>query len=95
MMKSVLFAALAMAGASGAVPAFAQTPAPLTYAAFEPGVTHLDLAACPAALARDGVFCRLTIGSDMVHVWVFEEGGDQPLVEVRSFGPEEYEIVLK
>ena len=94
-MKTHLLAALALAGATAAQPASAQDGAPLTYAAFEPSVTHLDLETCPEAMARDGVFCRVSIGGDMVHIWVFEEGGDQALVEVRSFGPDEYELTLK
>lgn len=94
-MKSLLIAALALAGATAALPALAQEAAPLSYAAFEPSVTHLDLETCPEAMARDGAFCRVSIGSDMIHVWVFEEGGDQAFVEVRSFGPDEYELTLK
>ncbi len=94
-MKFFVPAALAMVGVAVASPVRAQEAAPLTYGAFEPSVTHLDLESCPEALAREGAFWRLSIGSDMVHVWVFEDAGDMKLVEVRSYGPDEYDLVLK
>lgn len=94
-MRPSVLAAMAVACAAAAVSAAAEQAMPLTYAAFEPSVTHLDLEACPEAIVRDGVFCRLSIGGDMAHVWVFEEAGEQALVEVRSFGPDEYALTIR
>ena len=67
----------------------------LTYADFEASVTHLDLENCPKELDQTGVFCRLAIGSDALHVYVFSEDGDSPLVDLRSYDEESYEIVFK
>lgn len=61
------------------------TPLPLTYAAFEASVPHIDLADCPAALAAEGRFCRVTLAQDQISIFAFSEEGDQPLVAVRSW----------
>jgi hypothetical protein len=75
--------------------AFAQTSCPMTYATFEFAVPHLDLAACPADLARDGVFCRASTGNDAVHVFVFAQQGDQCLIAVKSYKEGQYELTVK
>ena len=67
----------------------------LTYAEFEPSVTHLDLETCPEAVERRDVFCRLAIGHDAVHVYVFAEDGENALVDMVSYESGEYDIVLK
>ena len=68
--------------------ALADTPGPmiLAYADFEAAVPHVDLADCPAALAAEAVFCRATLAGDAVHVFVFSEADDLPLVGFASFG---------
>jgi hypothetical protein len=87
--------ALACVAALSATPAMSGDVKSLTYADFEPSVTHLDLAKCPSALAAENTFCRLSIGADALHVFVFSEEGDQPLVGFHSFDEDAYEIVLK
>lgn len=68
------------------LPAFAETaPMPLTYQIFEAAVPHVDLAACPVELAAEGVFCRLALLNEEIHVFVFSEEGDQPMVNFRSW----------
>ena len=75
--------------------ALAETPAPteaadgvLTYEMFEAAVPHADLAECPAGLARDDSFCRLTLAEGAVTVWVFRNSGRQDLLALQSFDPE-------
>jgi hypothetical protein len=76
-----------------AVEANAQSPCPLTYKIFEFAVPHLDLEKCPKHLARAGAFCRVSTANDAVHVFVFEEKGDQCLLNVKSYS--EYQITVK
>ena len=61
------------------------TPLPFTYEAFEAGVTHVDLAQCPEALAAEGRFCRATVVNDNINVFAFSEDGDQPMVGFKSW----------
>lgn len=58
---------------------------PLTYADFEAGVPHVDLAVCPEPLAAPDRFCRMTTNADQMNVFVFSEDGDQPLVAFKSW----------
>lgn len=70
------------AGVSGAIHHGAPQVRPmavLTYEVFEATVEHADLAECPAALAKEGRFCRLVLQNDALHVFAFAEDGDQPL----------------
>jgi hypothetical protein len=71
----------------------AQSACPLSYKVFEFAVPHLDLEKCPKDLARAGAFCRLSTANDAVHVFVFEEKGDQCLLSVKSYS--EYQINVK
>ena len=66
----------------------------MTYEEFEYSVVHMDLEECPAILASEGVFCRLTVANEMLHVFAFSTEGEQPLVAFRSFEEEDYDIVL-
>lgn len=75
--------------------ATAQIACPMTYAAFEFAVPHLDLQACPADLAREGVFCRASTGNDAVHIFVFAQHGDQCLLAVKSYKEGQYEFSVK
>ena len=61
---------------------------PFTYQMFEAAVPHVDMAACPVDLAREGVFCRVALLNDEFHVFVFSEEGDQPLVAFESYDAE-------
>jgi hypothetical protein len=76
-----------------AVPANAQSACPLSYKVFEFAVPHLDLEKCPKDLAKAGTFCRVSTANDAVHVFVFEEKGDQCLLSVKSYN--EYQINVK
>jgi hypothetical protein len=57
----------------------------LTYAVFETSIDHVDLADCPAQFDPDAVFCRMTLASEMAHVFAFSHDGDQPLLAVKSY----------
>ena len=76
-----------------AVEVSAQSACPLSYKIFEFAVPHLDLEKCPKDLARAGAFCRVSTANDAVHVFVFEEKGDQCLLNVKSYS--EYQITVK
>jgi hypothetical protein len=68
------------------LPALAEPePLPLTYLIFEAAVPHVDLAVCPVDLAAEGRFCRLALLNEEIHVFVFSEEGDQPMVDFRSW----------
>ncbi|MDD8024697.1 MAG: hypothetical protein PHX82_16520 [Paracoccaceae bacterium] len=72
----------------GALPLAAQEapPAlPFTYLMFEAAVPHVDMPVCPVDLAAEGRFCRMSLLNDEIHVFVFSEDGDQPLVDFRSW----------
>lgn len=55
----------------------------MTYDVFEATVPHIDTPDCPKVVAREKVFCRLTLASEQLHLIVFSEEGDMPLLEVR------------
>jgi hypothetical protein len=76
-------------------PALAQGACPLTYAAFEFAVPHLDLANCPRDLAKEGVFCRASAGNDAVHVFVFSRTGDQCILATKSYKDGEFDLTVK
>lgn len=83
-MLKILSSAAALLIASAA-PAAAQAPCPMNYKFFEFAIPHLDLAECPKDLAKAGAFCRVTTANDNVHVFVFEEKGQQCLLAAKSF----------
>jgi hypothetical protein len=76
-----------------ATEANAQSACPLSYKVFEFAVPHLDLEKCPKDLAKAGTFCRASTANDAVHVFIFEEKGDQCLLTVKSYS--EYQISVK
>lgn len=91
-MKTYLIAGLivvlpAIAGAGTPAPVEAPDGV-LTYEMFEAAVPHADLADCPAGLARDDSFCRLTLAEGALTVWVFRNSGRQDLLALQSFDPE-------
>ncbi len=71
----------------------AQQPCPMNYRFFETAIPHLDLPACPKELARPGAFCRVTTSHDNVHIFVFEEKGNQCLLAAKSYT--DYQITVK
>ena len=56
-----------------------------TYEVFETTVEHADLEGCPKEFDTDAVFCRVTIASDLAHIFAFSYNGDQPLLAVKSY----------
>jgi hypothetical protein len=58
-------------------------------------VPHLDLDKCPAEFARDGVFCRASVASDQVHVFVFAHAGEQCLLAVKSYREGQFTLTVK
>ena len=56
-----------------------------TYEVFEAIVEHADMEGCPTETDTDAVFCRVTIASDLTHIFVFSHNGDQSLQEVKSY----------
>ena len=68
--------------------AAAEDAAPFTYEMFEAGVTHVDLAVCPTALAAPGRFCRATVVNEKINVFAFAEDGEKPLVAFQSWDAE-------
>ncbi len=84
---------LAQEAPAAAAPDLAgQTPLVLTYAAFEASVPHADLADCPEALAAPDRFCRVTLNTETVSIWVFGMEGDQPLIALQPYDIEELDI---
>ncbi len=55
----------------------------------------MDLEDCPGDLSSPGVFCRMTVANETVHVFAFSEEGDLPLVGFKSYEEDDYQIVLK
>lgn len=86
---------LAACVATFATPSLAASPHVLTYAESEESVPHFDLADCPASMVTPKAFCRVSFNGDAVHVFVFSEEDDQPLVGFRSFDEEGYSLDLK
>lgn len=56
-----------------------------SYEVFEASVEHVDLDGCPAEFDTDVVFCRMTLASDLAHVFVFAYDGAQPLLAIKSY----------
>lgn len=57
----------------------------LTYEIFETTIEHVDLEGCPADFDATANFCRMTLASDLAHVFVFSYDGSQPLLAVKSY----------
>ncbi|MCK0149701.1 hypothetical protein MWU54_06680 [Marivita sp. S6314] len=56
-----------------------------SYEVFEASVEHVDLEGCPAEFDTEVMFCRMTLASDLAHVFVFSYNGEQPLLAVKSY----------
>jgi hypothetical protein len=78
-----------------ALPAGAAEPCAMSYAAFEFAVPHVDLEACPPAMAAEGVFCRASMAGDALHVFAFEQDGEQCIAEIRSFDEDAFAISFR
>ena len=57
----------------------------LPYEVFEATIEHVDLEGCPGDIDSEANFCRMTLASDLAHVFVFSHDGAQPLIAVRSY----------
>ncbi len=93
-MRSYLIAG-AVCTLAGAGAATGQEACPLAYPAFEFAVPHVDLDACPEGLQEGAVFCRASIASDALHVFVFNDDAKQCLVRLVSLDEEAFAINLR
>jgi len=93
MKLSLLASALAVAAAVAGGGARADE-CTMSYALFEATVPHVDLTECPAALARDGAFCRLALGAEEAHVFVFDDTSSC-LLATKSFDEDAFQVSLK
>lgn len=70
-------------------------PCPLPYMTFEYAVPHLDLDSCPAAFGEGAIFCRASVANDQLHVFAFEETGDQCLIRVVSYYEDDFTLAVE
>ena len=56
-----------------------------TYEIFEATVEHADLEGCSAEFDPGAVFCRVTIASDLAHIFAYSHNGNQPLLAAKSY----------
>lgn len=90
-LKSLAFAIVALLGTGAVADPVA---APLTYEQFEVAVPHMDLEACPQSLAQPETFCRATLQHEEIHVFVFSETNDSPMVGFASFSADKLGSLL-
>ena len=89
-MTRTLALALTLAG----TPVLAETVPPFLYDQFEAAVPHIDLDTCPPSLAAPGLFCRLTLNGDALHVFAFREDGERPLVALQTYYEDEFTLAF-
>lgn len=82
-MRNILTGAALLIAAAGASAAQEAEGLVMTYDVFEAAVPHIDTPECPDEITAEKVFCRLTMASEQLHLVVFSEEGDMPLLEVR------------
>lgn len=68
---------------------------PITYETFEIAVPHIDMENCPDPEKNTGMFCRASVGGDMLHVFYFAEQDNQCLLQVKSFDEDEFSLTAK
>lgn len=69
-----------------ASPVHADKPClPLTHEILGACVVHLYLETCPASLPRENSFWRTALLHDAVHVIVFSDHGDNPMIPYQAF----------
>lgn len=78
-----------------AMPALAADPLPFTYESFEAAVPHVDLDKCPDSLPQQDSFCRASVNLSEIHVFVFSEEDDSPLIGFASYPVEQLGALLK
>ena len=66
---------------------------PLTYDQFEVGVPHTDLDICPASMASDGTYCRLSLVAEVATVFAFSEDTDC-IQTTESFFDDAFELTI-
>lgn len=93
-MKSILIAAIAGVFALGGT-ALADEGADcaLSYDVYEASVPHTDLEECPAAMAGEGLFCRLSVVAEVATIFVFDENTGC-LTGAKSFEEDEFTISI-
>ena len=87
-----IFAAVAFLYAT---PVFAQDAPVFNYEMFETAIQHVDLLECPAELAGDDRFCRMTINNGALHVFAFGEKGEQPMIGLRMWHEDEIKMTFE
>ncbi|MGI9413061.1 MAG: hypothetical protein ACR2PM_05295 [Hyphomicrobiales bacterium] len=68
---------------------------PMTYETFESAVAHIDLDECPDAVMRERSFCRVSAGGEKLHLFYFDNDGEQCLLKVESFEEDAFSLTLK
>ncbi len=68
---------------------------PMTYAQFEAAIAHVDVKECPKNDLGKKAFCRASAGGDFVHVFFFDEAGDQCLLKLQSYGEDAFKLEIK
>ncbi|TVQ52025.1 MAG: hypothetical protein EA355_15875 [Rhodobacteraceae bacterium] len=90
-MRATIWAAAAALAAGAAQ---AETCA-VTYPEFEADVPHIDLDACPPALAGEDRFCRAVTGEDVLHVFAFSYDGDFCLLAMATLEAGEFRVTFE
>lgn len=71
------------------------TPAcPMDYDTYEVSVPHTDLEACPASMAVEGAFCRLSLVAEIATIFAFDED-TFCIVAARSYEDDAFTFDLK
>ena len=91
MANCILTAGIAVVPLTTAIAA----PCPMTYAQFEAAVPHIDVKECPRHGLGKEAFCRASAGGDFVHVFFFDNDGDQCLLKLRSYGEDAFGLEIK
>ena len=67
---------------------------PLSYEQFEVGVPHTDLETCPASMAGDGTYCRLSLVAEVATVFAFSTETDC-IQTTQTFFEDGFEVSIK
>ena len=96
-MKRILIAAIAAVGGvlvlGGTALAEEGADCALSYEVYEASVPHTDLEECPAGMAGEARFCRLSVVAEVATIFVFDENSGC-LAEAKSFEEDEFSITI-
>ncbi len=68
-------------------------PCPMSYDDFEVGVPHTDLETCPASMAVEGAFCRVSLVAEVATVFVFSDETNC-IMATKSYFDEQFTLTL-